>query len=345
MREKRRQRQTLGRNVVKFFRQGLTSRISRASLVVVFSCCISVWLSDSAPKGVKAVADVLFESAESIAIISAAILFFLEIPDRRKRDHYEAWQVINSSVQQSGSGGRIQAMQDLNQDGVELEGIYAPLADLSAINLSEGRLTRANFAGAQLDLATLRDAYLVDANLSEANLVKADLTRSELWSAELENANLQEANLEDANLSKANLTNAYIWKGKLKRADLASAILNNATLWAADMQGTDMRKAELEGTNFYQAQLQGAKLNEAVMKNANLKEANLEGASLCDINLEGVNFQSANFKGTMLRGSNLSKAQNLTEQQLSEAVLYDVVLPMHIKLNPDRDRQKFNSNK
>ena len=40
---------------------------------------------------------VLFDNAESIAIASAVILYFKEIPERKKQRHYEAWQIIDNA--------------------------------------------------------------------------------------------------------------------------------------------------------------------------------------------------------------------------------------------------------
>ena len=52
--------------------------------------------------------------------------------DRLKAKHYQAWQVINSAHGNRGSGGRIDALRDLAQDGVSLAGV----------NLDRARLKR-----------------------------------------------------------------------------------------------------------------------------------------------------------------------------------------------------------
>ena len=119
---------------------------------------------------------VLFDNAEPIAIAAAAAVFILEIPDRRKAEQYEAWQVINSAMGQTGSGGRIQALEDLNNDGVDLEGVAVPRADLSEIDLSYGHLTRANFKKARLDHANLEGA----SRLTEDQLTLAKLCHTTL---------------------------------------------------------------------------------------------------------------------------------------------------------------------
>lgn len=96
------------------------SKLLRASVVVAIIGSVAVWVSDSNPQTRKEWVKVLFDNAEPIAIAAAAAVFLLESPDRRKAAQYEAWQVINSAMGQTGSGGRIQALEDLNKDGVDL---------------------------------------------------------------------------------------------------------------------------------------------------------------------------------------------------------------------------------
>ena len=46
-----------------------------------------------------------------------------ESKDRIKQKHYQAWQVINSAQGKGGSSGRIDALEELHQDGVLLVGV------------------------------------------------------------------------------------------------------------------------------------------------------------------------------------------------------------------------------
>jgi BTB/POZ domain-containing protein KCTD9 len=112
-------------------------------------------------------ASVLLQSAESIAIVAAVILYFKEIPDRKAQKHYEAWQVIDNAAAASVSTSyaRKQALEDLVRDGVSLKSLDVPGADLSDVNLSN---------------ADLREANLRNVDLSGANLSKADLSGAAL---------------------------------------------------------------------------------------------------------------------------------------------------------------------
>jgi hypothetical protein len=55
----------------------------------------------------------------------------MEAPDRKKRKHYEAWQVIDNAAAATvpTSYARVNALQDLNNDGVTLQGLDVPGAD------------------------------------------------------------------------------------------------------------------------------------------------------------------------------------------------------------------------
>ncbi|MEO1761500.1 MAG: hypothetical protein AAFR83_05885, partial [Cyanobacteria bacterium J06629_18] len=64
------------------------------------------------------------------------------IPKQGKRNYYEVWQVINSSQGQGGSGGRIKALEYLNQEKESMAGVTARHADLTGIKLEKAELSR-----------------------------------------------------------------------------------------------------------------------------------------------------------------------------------------------------------
>lgn len=223
---------------------------------------------------------------ESLSILAIVILFFKEAPDRKKRDQYEAWRVINSAYGQRTSGGRIQALQDLNSDKVSLAGLTAERAYLAGISLKGADLRYAN-----LQEANLRSANLQNSDLRNANLQKAELIYADFWGANLKYANLQG---EGTNLSYANF----------QEADLRSANLQEAYLWSANLQKADLSYANFQGTDLSYANLQGA----------NLSHANFQQADLSPANLQKVNLQ-----GTNLRNTDLRNAQNLSSEQVKLA--------------------------
>ena len=260
-------------------------KVVQLSAIVISFCLISNRLADPRPETTIGTLRQLFEDAESIAISSAAAIFFLESPDRKKKEQYEAWQLINSAQGQTGSGGRIQALEDLNEGRVDLEGLAIPKADLSGIDLNRGKLRRANCEETQLDRANLSGASLSGANLSSANLFSANLCRANLFSANLLDANLFGANLFGANLIDANLRNADLSNANLRNAELVGVNLSNANLRNADLSNANLRNADLSNADLGDTNLSEAILVGVDLSSVYVSKQQLEAALLCQTTL------------------------------------------------------------
>lgn len=177
----------------------------------------------------------VLEHLGTFSILIAAIFYFYEAPERRQIKQYQAWQVINTAQGKGGSGGRIEALRELNEDRVPLTGVDVSGAFLQGVDLERASLVRANFSSADLR----------DANLSRSNLEDADLT-----SANARGASLSGADLAGADLSTSDLTGA-----NLARANLRGANLRGATLEGVDLQDVVFDQT----TNFEQANLQNVR--------------------------------------------------------------------------------------
>src|SRR6202030_3310365 len=139
--------------------------------------------------------DVL-EYLGSFSVLVAVVFYFSESGDRLKQKHYQAWQVINTAQGKGGNGGRIEALQELNADGIPLVGVDVSGAFLQGIHLQSARLSRSNFSAADL-----RDSNLNSADMSDADLRSANFRESTLRNAHFEHADLTEADLWGADLS------------------------------------------------------------------------------------------------------------------------------------------------
>ncbi len=162
----------------------------------------------------------VLESLGVFSVLIAVIFYFYESGDRKKQKHYQAWQVINTSQGKGGSGGRIEALQELNRDRVPLVGINAATAFLQGVRLRNAKLLR-------------------------CNLEACDLRNSDLSGSDMQFASLKSTNFRDANLSNADLRNA-----DFEDADLNGANLRNANLTGAKLDGADLRNANLEGARW-----------------------------------------------------------------------------------------------
>ena len=150
----------------------------------------------------------LLEYLGSFSILFAAIVYFAGAPDRLKQKHYQAWQVINTAQGKGGSGGRIEALQELNADHVALVGVDVSGAFLQGIRLSGAKLLRSNFSATDSRGADFRHADFTDANLSSANFRESNFYKAWLQGAQVNDADLFGADLTEANLAGANLANA-----------------------------------------------------------------------------------------------------------------------------------------
>jgi len=158
----------------------------------------------------------VLEYLSSFGVLIAVIFYFGESGDRLKQKHYQAWQVINTAQGKGGNGGRIEALQELNADGISLVGVDVSGAFLQGIRLQRASLARSNFSAADL-----RDCDLSFADLSDADL-RANLRHCILRSVNMEHADLTEADLFGADLTGADLSRATLASADLRNTNLAN---------------------------------------------------------------------------------------------------------------------------
>ncbi len=261
-----------------------------------------------------------------------------------RKARFEAWNIIRENETRTGSLGRIEALEYLNQSilyfstnpdkcglqnnkkavskdddlelidihhVVKLDGIQLSNAHLNQIKLPDASLEDAYFNNADLVNAKLCDSYLYNAEFKEADLNKAWLIDADLTRATLDNSKLARANLTNAKLIHTSLIGVDFQESTLTNADFTDAILDNAkSLWSAELDGAIFRRASLKG-----------------------------------INLEAINFEQTNLEGvkldnSILLKSNLSQVDNLNEQQLrgdNPPYLCATLLPQNIQIDGDRD--------
>jgi uncharacterized protein YjbI with pentapeptide repeats len=199
----------------------------------------------------------------SFSILFAVVLYFADSGNRLKQKHYQAWQVINTAQGRGGSGGRIEALQELNADhvslvgvdasGAFLQGIALPRANLARCDLHASDLRQSAFVQASFSFCNLRDANFRNADLARSSFDNADLSGADLHSATLRGANLAAADLEGADLRDAdfaeakwdgigNLQLANVWGLRhAPPAFLAFALAHGAVSLASDAQWSELQ--------------------------------------------------------------------------------------------------------
>ena len=163
----------------------------------------------------------VLEYCGTLSILVGVIFYFAGAHDRREQRHYQAWQVINTAQGKGGNGGRIDALQDLNADGIPLVAV-----DLSG------------------------DAFLRNINLPNAELLRADISGSDMRDSNLRNADLADAALFSTNFRGASLANARLNDSNLIEADLSNADLSGADLSKSMLDQADLRNTDLSGINW-----------------------------------------------------------------------------------------------
>src|SRR5580692_3291258 len=116
----------------------------------------------------------VLEYLSSLSVLVAVLFYFSESGDRTKQKHYQAWQVINTAQGKGGSGGRVEALQELNADRVPLVGVDVSGAFLQGVRLKGARLLRANFSAVDARNGAFRHSDFTDANLHSANFRESD---------------------------------------------------------------------------------------------------------------------------------------------------------------------------
>ncbi len=172
----------------------------------------------------------VLEYLGSFSVLVAVIFYFSESGNRIKQRHYQAWQVINTAQGKGGSGGRIEALQELNADKVPLVGVDVSSAFLQGLKLERANLLRSDFSAADLRRSDLQFADFTNANLHAANFRESDLEHAsfqsadmrdtDLWGSNLGGAKLDDADISGADLRFADLRNVQ-WK-QLKKVTAAN---------------------------------------------------------------------------------------------------------------------------
>jgi len=160
----------------------------------------------------------VLEYIGTLSILLAVISYFAESGDRIKQKHYQAWQVINTAQGKGGNGGRIDALEELNDDRVALVGVDLSDAFLQRVKLDGADLVRSNFSSADV-----REGSFVGARMEYANLASGNFRNGSFRNANLRNATLQDADLQGVNLSETNFQGADLSKADLRNADLRNA--------------------------------------------------------------------------------------------------------------------------
>jgi uncharacterized protein YjbI with pentapeptide repeats len=228
-------------------------------------------------------------------------------------------------------------LRSVRFEDAQLTGVYLDHADLSDAHFEGAFLPGASMGGVKARSAYFDRAYMAGAILDHANLSSAKFSNAYLPGASFFKAILDYGQFQNATLNDARLREAYLQRADMSGAQLRSADLKDVSAPDIILHCADLSEAVLTGAN-----MRHADLTDASLRDANLRNANLWGARFTGAQLEDAEFTGAKMSETDLRGVDLSKANGLTQSQLSEACMdQNTKLPVGIVAAPCPDTIKL----
>lgn len=230
-------------------------------------------------KSVSRVAEILGK----LTIFVAIATWIFEIPDRAKEKHYRAWGIIYAGMGKRGNGGRVDALQDLNKDHVDLDGVDLRNAYLGQVQLPNAWIQNANF----------ENAYLGQANFSHSRapaagfISKTSFVRADLWAANFRNVDFVDNDFSFANLSNAGFEDATFMRGvRMKHVEINNTRFQGATIVGVDFEGTDLSYGHFDNALFVDVDLSKAKISVDALKGARFCRTKLPDGTIREPNCE-----------------------------------------------------------
>lgn len=207
---------------------------------------------------------------------------------RRKGDLMRASLCSRSATEVAGASEPMDLrgldLRNADLRGLDLSHCDFSFADLYHADLSECLLLGARFVTASLNGAQAARAEFLGADLSFADLREIKAARAGLGGVRLKGANLMHADLGEAMLADANLEETDLRGTSLHGARLSGARLAGADAMGADLREADLTNVNLPGSSFRNADLRGSKLRHV----SGYQKADWVGADLRDVDFNGA---------------------------------------------------------
>jgi uncharacterized protein YjbI with pentapeptide repeats len=198
------------------------------------------WLKKTPP---SILLSCIWKNFISLSFLGTAAVFVWNTPVREQQKYFQAWQVINTAQNQSGTGGRNEALNYLNggetipflnwaapqckKNNTCLVGIKITKAgeeaNLNNIDLENANLQASVFSGTSFRGAKLKFAKFIDADLTGAVFKGADLKGVVFTGADLTGAdftkvkNLDDKSFENTSFCRKTMPNGKVTAYKCKQ--------------------------------------------------------------------------------------------------------------------------------
>lgn len=193
-----------------------------------------------------------------LAVIGLGITLWTFKIEREDREEDR----INRAISQfSERIGRIDALNVLIRNKVDLRYLVAPQAFIAGANLSGLDLTGANFESAIMD----------EVSFSKTILKKINFQHSSLENSKFVESKLVEISFKDANLVSANFSSAFF-------------------------ESVVIEYTSLHDTNFLNAHFMKTNFDNLLISSSNFSDASFYDVNFTDVVFEDVNFSGSNFQ-------------------------------------------------
>lgn len=208
--------------------------------------------------------------------IPAALMFIVDLQDRRLARTHQAWEML--ALQSSGSTGKADALEYLNLDqreiwrwpkkyrsnltGVDLSSSREAPLNLGSIKLNHGILAGADFSNARLDYAEFDNATLTNVSFNGSTLVGASF---------LKFPELKFTSFLNTDLYGSDFTYAFFQDNCLIDVDFRSAVLPLGSFSDSLLFFVDFAESNLKGREFIRTNISGSNF-----AGANIEETSFE---------------------------------------------------------------------
>ena len=184
--------------------------------------------------------NIIFNSLEPLGLILAIVVFIRETPERRKQFHYQALSTIDGAAGIKNSKARVIALQDLVDQGINLDELDLGDSNLEGIELNGVELKKGNFKGCNLKKAEMNLANLQKGNFMGAQGAGFEMRFGNMSFGNFTNSNFNNANFSNSNFMFSNFQNAKLSGVNFKHAKLKGAKFEGAYLSGSNFEGADV---------------------------------------------------------------------------------------------------------
>lgn len=219
-------------------------------------------------------------------------------------------------------------------------------SELHKTNLSGNKFNCANFEGANLSQAELRNAVIFFTDLTKANIRGINLSETQVLQTNLRDFDFTDAIFIGTRFFKVDLSRAKVINANLKDSWFSETILDYSNFKNCDFSYANLQHISMKGVNLQNANLSNANLSSSDISHSDLKNAKLVNAKLAYCNfggsdLTGCDLSSADLLYAKLENANLNQAKLNNARRLEVYLNHQTVMPDGSKMGSVKYLRKF----